>query len=208
MEKLFYNLCQKFSDIITARGKIVVACFLLLFIGTVIFSVYFKFMISTEILLWTFSTIAQVLSGIVALMGMVCVFKLQIISQRIDQTIAVIGEDYKYFSHHWPIGDAKAIYKEIKSMFEKHTNKQDPHNQNLKWAIDRLEYLFSVEKKVRNLGLEFIVFTLITIVLDIIFLFFSSCFQNYGLIPTFLILYFAFYSLFLTIKFVAEGLFD
>ena len=173
MEQLFCNSYQKFGDLTTGKRKIIFTISFLIFIFLVIISDYLP-QISQNTLFWVFSTIAQCLIALVALMGMLGVFKFQIINRK---------EEY------------------INSSIKNDANEKSSINSEL-------ENLRSRKSLLENLSLDFIIYTLLVAGIDIILLTFSSVISqsHLGVPVLFFILFLFLYSLFLTIKFVAECL--
>ncbi len=53
--------------------------------------------ISEDVLFWTFSTVVQAFMALIALLGMVGIYKLQVINNEIDKTVELIRMTVQYF---------------------------------------------------------------------------------------------------------------
>lgn len=182
MEQLFRNSYQKFGDLTTGKRKIIFTISFLIFIFLVIISDYLP-QISQNILFWVFSTIAQCLIALVALMGMLGVFKFQIINRKEEHINSLIKKDSN----------------------EEHSIEKYPIDPKSELETE-LENLKSSKSLLRDLSLDFVIYTLLVAGIDIILLTFSSIISqsHLGVPVLFFILFLFLYSLFLTIKFVAE----
>ncbi len=89
MENITLNLYQKIGDYFTGRCRknILYTTSLIIFILIFFLSVRFKFTIDKETLYWVFSSIVQALLALVALMGVVSIFKLQNLNIEQDRII-------------------------------------------------------------------------------------------------------------------------
>ena len=95
MEQILYKIYQKLGDFFTGSLKrylFYIIIFIILII-ILIFESYFHFEIKAETLFWVFSTIVQSLMALVALVGVIVIFKYQSMSTREDRLLEELNKD-------------------------------------------------------------------------------------------------------------------
>ena len=95
MEEILYKIYQAVGAFFTGSQKRrVFYCFVLYgFIGVFSLEFFLKFTVGSEALFWVFSSIVQSLMALVALMGVVVVFKYQNMSTREDRLLEEMNKE-------------------------------------------------------------------------------------------------------------------
>ncbi len=95
MEQILYKIYQKLGDFFTGSLKRYLFYAIIFIILTIIliFESYFRFEIKAETLSWVFSTIVQSLMALVALVGVIVIFKYQSMSTREDRLLEELNKD-------------------------------------------------------------------------------------------------------------------
>ena len=162
-----------------------------------------KISASLDLLFWTFSTVAQVFVALGALLGMVAVFKLQIINNEIERMIPSLenlifpfrGFHGKYLSQEEILNEGEEIIKENLP-----SSKTDV--VRLKIAIPKYKFLLKEKRDIKNEVLKFTRNILLLVFLSILFLILTPIIVEFYFSIVFLIiiLYFSILSLISVLK--------
>ena len=115
------------------------------------YSKYKEIILSSDLLFWTFSTVMQSFMALGALLGMVAVFRLQVINSRKEKIVAEWKSVLKR-----PVGNAHIYSPEEFLNGVKKLNKDEGKFGDLKEVGGKLENLMAKEGKLKNQILTFI----------------------------------------------------
>ena len=115
------------------------------------YSKYKEIILSSDLLFWTFSTVMQSFMALGALLGMVAVFRLQVINSRKEKIVAEWKSVLKR-----PVGNAHIYSPEGFLNGVKKLNKDEGKFGDLKEVGGKLENLMAKEGKLKNQILTFI----------------------------------------------------
>lgn len=170
--------------------------FLLLLIGMYFICYTRKIALSREHLFWTFSTVMQSFVALGALLGMVAVFKLQVINNRIENLVLNVREKMQYFE-----GTPEDVLHEGQKRLE-----EDLKLSTLQYRIPQLEKLFDEEKKIKKQIADFVKGIITVTIFALIFLIFTPLIIKIyaDVVSLGVILYLAIPSLVATIRLIKE----
>lgn len=211
MADIFYKIYERIGGYFTGterRRRFWEAVFLV-FLFTIFLEFYYKILIPQEILYWVFSSIVQALVALVALLGVVAVFKLQVLHDQgrriIDAALSPTPFTYLYASLcNQTITSIEELSWEINRIL-KDGEDREPRVKELK---ERIDNLFLSKNLITDLAIKFSVYTFAVAIIALLLLISSSLLYEYflGLPILFLIFILTAYSFFLAIKGVAAAI--
>lgn len=216
MEEITYKIYQHIGNFFTGRRKQFFALFCVIFIILVGVSIYYQIKIPQDTLYWIFSSLVQSLAALVALLGVVIIFKLQTISNREDRVLEEMSQNYSslaYFVGVTAVQEITSIEElllKVNKITDNNTGEQgDYHINVLRTIKNKIEHFREVKLFIHNFMIKFSVYTFAIIILNLVFLSVSHLIYQYNLeLPIiFLVIIFTSYSLFLVIKGMSESLF-
>jgi hypothetical protein len=213
MEEITYNIYQFIGDRFTGQRVFLFWLFIISFIIISIISFYFKINTSEDTLYWFFSSIVQSLMALVAFLGVVTIFKLQVINnseERIsnDERLRV---DINFFKNEIsPIGSVEeltAILNEITSKGNYGSWSAGPLKR-IEETQEKISRFHSHKDFLKSYLVKFGIYTLMIVVLSLICLPLTPTISQYniGLPILYFIIILTMYSLFLTIKGLSDSL--
>lgn len=208
MSNIEYYLNKKFWKIDSYftgghRKNPLYFCLLIILAILIFLSIKFKIDIPIDTLNWTFSTTAQVLVGLIGLLAVAVVFKLQVITNQEDKLIilAESGNPYTWLSDKLR-GKLYLSGTELLDTFNKILETEHPTEQNIYIIKKKLEDIALSRKLTKDYIIEFTVLTSFIIILSLFLLIISKyLFSIYlGLPALYIIVILAGYSFTLAIK--------
>jgi len=203
LENISYKIYQKIGDYLTGSDRRY--CFwtimFILFVLLIIFSNFFRWTISVNTFYWFFSSLIQSLVTLVALLGVVLVFKLQGVKDEEQYIIRLAFNPSTWLSgyfHSHIITSGVKLLSELNLLLES----QNPEEKLAERLRDRLKELANAKKNAIDFMVRFAIYTFAVVILSIIFLIISPLLsKSFLAIPIiFLMVIFTAYSLFLSIK--------
>jgi len=187
-----------------------------IFVILVGISICYRIKIPQDTLYWIFSSLVQSLAALVALLGVVVIFKLQTISNREDRILEEMSQNYSplaYFVGVTAVQEITSIEElllKVNKITDNNTGEQgDYHINVLRTIKNKLEHFREIKLFIHDFMIKFSVYTFAVIILNLIFLSISHLIYQYnlGLPVIFSVIILTAYSLFLVIKGMSESLF-
>ena len=216
MEEITYKIYQHAGNYFTGRRKQFFTLMCIVFIVLIGVSIYYQIKIPQDALYWIFSSLVQSLAALVALLGVVIIFKLQTINNREDRILEEMSKSHSSFIYFvgvtavQEITSIEELLLKISKITDNNTGEQgDYHINVLKTIKNKLEHFREIKLLMHNFMIKFSVYTFAVIVLNLIFLSTSHLIYqyNFGLPIIFLVIILTSYSLFLVVKGMSESLF-
>jgi len=201
MEKEILKIYQKLGNYFTGthRKKYLYIFLVIIFILLSVISIIYKINIPIDTLYWVFSSLVQALLALVALMGVVSIFKLQSLKSSEDQFLMMSREHtYTYYTGA-PSPTIKLLLEKIESIIKSGNISASNHLSILR---DNIKDIENSKKIVTDYAIQYTIYTFFVVLLSLLFLIFTA--QIYllymGIPLLFLIFILSSYSLFLVAK--------
>lgn len=212
MEDIIFNFYQKLGDYFTGsyRKKPLYIGLLIIFLFLGYLSYRLKIIVNTETLYWVFSSLVQALLALVALMGVVSVFKLQNLhsdeSRIIDESNDPMRGYFALLNNRYPT--IETLNLAIETYISNH--KKENINSIIIAMQQRIDYLLLSKKLVTDYATKYAVYTFAVALVALLFLFFSPQISTFylGIISLYFMFILVSYSLFLATKGFAYSIRD
>jgi hypothetical protein len=201
MEKQILKIYQKFGDYFTGnhRKRYLYLSVTMIFVALLIVSILYKIVVSIDTLYWVFSSLVQALLALVALMGVVSIFKLQSLKSSEDQLLIIAREQTYTYYYGAPPPTIELLLEKIEPIIK--SSNLGPTN-HLYVLRENIKDIKLPKKLVVDYAIQYTVYTFSVVLLSLLFLIFSTQISLlYAGVPTlFLIFIFTSFSLFLAAK--------
>ena len=216
MQDIIFNIYQTIGEYFTGRSrrrKLLVSLFLF-FVAIFIASIKFEWSVSSGVTQSVFSSLVQSLISLAALLGVMVIFKLQIINNKEERLLSdyTTQQDILYFtSDTKPLSSTEEFILTIKSLTKNEDYKKvgERKIERLSKIGDELEQLEQNKSFIHDFILKFTVYEFAVVMLITILLATNDyIYEKYVGVPSlFLVIILTAYSLFLVVKGSAESLF-
>lgn len=201
MEDIVFSIYQKLGDYFTGktRKNLVYITLVLIFIFLNFVSYRYRVVVNTSVLHLVFSSLVQALLALVALMGVVSIFKLQSLKSSEDQLLMIAREQTYTYYIGAPPPTIELLLEKIEPIIQSNNLNQSNH-------------LYVLRKNIRDIKLskdltidytiKYTIFTFGVTLLALIFLIFASQISTFylGINSLYLMFILVAYSLFLVGK--------
>jgi hypothetical protein len=199
MEVFIFNFYQKLGEYFTgsSRKKPLFILLLGIFILINFLSYQFKIIIETDTLYWVFSSLVQALLSLVALIGVVSIFKLQNFHQDERKILDEVNDDARgYFMF---LNKRFFSLKELSDAVEVHLSQKPSQNGFYFVSLDkRIQDCLLSKKLVIEYSAMYTIYTFFTVLVSLLFLM---------LVPQISVMYLGFTSLYLMFVLSSYSLF-
>ena len=198
-----FDVYQRLGDYFTGsyRKRPLYIGLLIIFLFLGYLSYRLKIVLDIETLYWVFSSLVQALLALVALMGVVSIFKLQNLhsneSRILDESHDTMGG---YFAM---LNDKYSTIETLKSAIEAYISINQSKSNSLIIAMQqRIDVLILSKKLVADYAIRYTAYTFAVVLIALLFLIFSPQISAFyiGVISLYLIFILVSYSLFLAAK--------
>ncbi len=201
METFILNIYQKLGDYFTGskRRRLLYALVVIFFVSILVISTCFKLSVSIDTLYWVFSSLVQALLALVALMGVVSVFKLQSLKSSEDQFLMIARESTYTYYIGAPPSTIELLLSKIEPVIS--SNNLDKSN-HLHILRDNIMEVRSSKELVVNYATKYAIFTFLVVLLSLLFLMCTTYISRFylGVPSLYLMFVLTAYSLFLAMK--------
>src|SRR3989344_6728603 len=216
MEEITFKIYQHVGNHFTGKRNQFFILMCIIFVILTSVSIYYQIKIPQDALYWIFSSLVQSLAALVALLGVMVIFKLQTISNKEDKILEEMSQNYSSLAYLigvtavQEITSIEELLLKINKITDQNVNEQSDFRINILRTIkNKLKHFREIKIFIHNFMIKFSIYTFAVIILNLIFLFISHLIYQYnlGLPIIFSIIILASYSLFLVIKGTSESLF-
>lgn len=213
MENLFYEIYQKMGDYFmgSSRRRMFYFFVALLFVGVTLVSMRSKIVVELDVLSWTFSSVVQSLLALVALAGVVVVFKYQSMATQEDRLLNILSRtdsDLAMLGGKLDATSAEDLMMNIVAHLPDDSEKDGWRNKKLRRQKELLESNLRTKEFFRDFIIRFCVYTFVVVLLNVLFLILAPIFSVafLGVPALFLSVFLTAYAFFLSLKIVAEAI--
>ncbi len=210
MEDIIFNFYQRLGDYFTGshRKRPLYIGLLILFLILGYLSYRLKIIVNTETLYWVFSSLVQALLALVALMGVVSVFKLQNLHGDEGRILDESNDPMRaYFTL---LNNRYSTIETLKLAIDTYVSNHELKNNLIAAIQQRVDNLLLSRKLVVNYAVKYAVYTFAVATVALLFLIFSPQISAFylGIISLYLMFILVSYSLFLATKGFAYSIRD
>lgn len=203
MESFILNIYQKLGDCFTGthKKKPLYIGLLIIFILLFLISYYKKIIVDKNTLYWVFSSLVQALLALVALMGVVSIFKLQ---NLYNEENRILDEsNNRNLGYFTLLNNGYSTIEDFNSAIDKHLSERKLEKTHFMVIMhNRIKNLMLSKKLVTNYAIKYTIFTFTVALLALFFLMIVSQISTFylGINSLYLMFILTGYSLFLAVK--------
>lgn len=213
MEEYIYDIYQRLGNFFTGsnRRRLFYEFALLIFVSAAFVSIHWEVVIEANILFWLFSSMAQSLAALIAVLGVVIIFKYQSMLTREERLIEEMNKSTSALSSLGGLTDATSgeeLLKNINRHLSDDPSKEEgPNTIKLRRVKKELESIIFIRSFLKDHMLKFSVYILAVILLNFFLLVLVPILTSFTILALgslYLSLFLAAYAFFLVAKVIAS----
>lgn len=212
MEEYIYNLYERLGSFFTGskRRRLFYKLVLAIFVFIALLSTYLKVSIGSDVLFWLFSSMTQSLAALIAVLGVVIVFKYQSMLTREERLIEEMNKDDSALSVLVGPSDAisgEELLEKVSGYLSDDPSKERFRARKLRRVKEELEGIILIRGFLKRHMLKFSVYILAVILLNFFLLILVPILASFTILALgslYLSLFLAAYAFFLVVKVIAS----